>query len=542
MKLKNNINYIATSAKVFMTALILLLALLIIQSIIVETERTFASTKHRQEPKPAAELTPEEQQINRIKYSEKEFLPDGTIHLVYRPERTWVRRDKPEIMQIYDANDKLIWQGPISRRPHYSHLSWAEQLNSYRRDFTQQRMRQLQMITPELSRTLEVPVQSEQQVIQIWRYNPAKNYFIGYDTDGKRIGYIGSTGFTNSIAETKSLGKFRSFTAWCPQDSFSPTLLWRTQRCIYQIDFEKQKVELLFESTDSDIEMMSQHAWKDIAPDKEGSTDYETYRPLLHFITKDSKHHLIMREPKQQFTITPPEDWKNWFGNSYQFTATRQAIFMRRSWIESRRPPEYSKSPKLYMEWGRNFRSQPQKYWVELYKVDNQGSLESLNRYTWTVPRRSESVKLTEYRMIMPSIVNKFSPPLYDWLWHLSGIKFWMQRYHRNDLAYEFASMVRDIRPGDSAINWLLSVAMMCFAFWHGWPRRKSWPKFLFWLAFVGIFNLAGLLTYLALNHVTVIKCPACGKSRGLTKVNCIRCGVELPAPKRGKLDLIFNS
>ncbi len=543
MRLKNKLKYIATPAEIFTTALILLLALLIVQGIIIATEDIFTETKRRREAtKPEEKLTPEEERLNRIRYSEKEFLPDGTIHLVYRPERAPGRVDEPEIMQIYDVNDNLLWEGPRTRNP-YRYLTWAWQLNSYRRDFTQQSMRQLQMITPEFSRTLEIPVQSEEKTNQIWRYNLAKDYFIGYDTDGKKIGYIGSTGFTNSIIETKSLGKFRSFTAWCPQVSFSPTLLWRTQRCIYQIDFEKQKVELLFESANSDIETMSQHAWKDITPGKEGSTDYEKYRPLLHFITKDSKHHLIMREPKQRLIVTIPKDWESWMGNQYRFTATRQAIFMCRYWIESSRPPDYRKSPKLFHQWWHNFRSLPRKRWVELYRVNSQSNLELLNRYTWTEPGLSETVvEARDFRTPATRYVSKFSPPLYDWAWHFVGIRFWTQVYQRSDFAYEFARMLAEVRPSESIINWLLSAMMIGFTFWHGWPRRTSWLKFLFWLAFVGIFNLAGLLTYLALNHVTVIKCPACGRSRGLIKVNCIRCGVELPTPKRGKLDLIFNS
>jgi hypothetical protein len=82
---------------------------------------------------------------------------------------------------------------------------------------------------------------------------------------------------------------------------------------------------------------------------------------------------------------------------------------------------------------------------------------------------------------------------------------------------------------------------MMVFVFLHGWARRTFWPRFVFWLVFVGLFNLAGLLTYLALNHTVVIKCQVCGKRRGLAWVDCVRCQAELPAPKRGKLDLIFN-
>jgi DNA-directed RNA polymerase subunit RPC12/RpoP len=49
------------------------------------------------------------------------------------------------------------------------------------------------------------------------------------------------------------------------------------------------------------------------------------------------------------------------------------------------------------------------------------------------------------------------------------------------------------------------------------------------------------LLTYLALNHTTVIKCPICGRRRGLKRVDCIRCGAKLPAPEQREVDLIFN-
>jgi hypothetical protein len=551
MRLKNNIKYIATLAKVFMTALILLLALLIIQSIIVETERTFASTRLRQKPKPAAELTPEEQQINRIRDSEKEFLPDGTIQLVYTLKRIPGQENQSDIdiVQIYDINNKLLWEGPRYNKP-YEYLSWAEQLREYRVGFTWQRMKELQMIQPVLSRNIEIPVGLPDKPEQIWRYNPTMNYFTGYDTDGNKIGYISSIGFTESKANAKPFGQFRYFTAWCPQDSSNPTLLWQTQRCIYQIDFEKRQAELLFESTDSDIDTISLHGWRDLFPGSDGYVNREKYRPLLNCVTKDGKNHSIMREPEQRLTITFPEDWKNWLNNSYRFTATRQEILLYRRWIEVSNFPDYRKSPKLNMEWWRNFRSQPQKHWIELYKVDNQArgelvessNLELLNRYTWTEPGQSESVKLAEYRMIMPRIMNKFSSPLYDWLWHLSGIKFWRQLYQRTDFAYSFARLISYVRPGDSVINWLLSAAMMGFVLWHGWPRRTTWLKFLFWLAFVGIFNLAGLLTYLALNHTTVIKCPACGRRRGLAQVDCARCGVELPAPKRGKLDLILSS
>jgi hypothetical protein len=401
-------------------------------------------------------------------------------------------------------------------------------------------MKQMQMITPAFSEILEVPVQSEQDIIQIWRYNPAKDHFVGY-TNGEKIGYIGSTGFTKSKSQAQRFGKFKLFAAWCPMDSLSPKLLWQTQNRIYEINFEKQEIDLLLESPE--INLVEIPAWRDLRPGTEGYIDTKEYRPMLRYTTKDGKHHLIMQEPQQELTITVPEDWKKWFGNYCRFTATKKSIFLYRAWIEASPPPDYYKSPEFYQQWRRNYRSHPQKSWVELYRVDNQGNLELLNHYSWTIPPQSESmVKLKDSRTPAKSYVSKFSPPLYDWSWHLLGIKHWSYTYRANDFADAFSEIMAEIRPGDSIFNLLLSAAMMCFALWHAWPRRTSKMKLAFWLALVGAFNLAGLLTYLALNHTAVIRCPVCGRNRGLTQVNCVRCGEDLPAPKCGKLDLIFST
>jgi hypothetical protein len=105
-----------------------------------------------------------------------------------------------------------------------------------------------------------------------------------------------------------------------------------------------------------------------------------------------------------------------------------------------------------------------------------------------------------------------------------------------------YAALIEHWRPGNSILNWVLSAAMMYFAFWHGWSRRTGLAKMIFWLIFVGAFNLAGLLTYLALNHTAIIKCQACGERRGLARLDCVRCGAVLPVPKRRKPDLIFDS
>ncbi len=537
MKLKSNLKYIATPAKIFMTAFVVLIAVSILQGIILEIERTFrlsATTK------PKAEFTQEEKRLNRIRESAKEFLSDGTIHLVHKPRRTPGRMDESEIEQIYDANDDLLWEGPGNKRP-YEYLSWANQLRRYRDGFTREQMKQTQMITTDFSRNVRIPVRSDNKTEQVWCYHPGTQYFKGYNTSGEKIGYAGSTGFTDSKSKVKPFEEFRLFTAWCPQDSVSPILLWQTQRHIYQIDFEKQNVEMIFESTEADIEIerTSLHAWRDLKPGAEGSSDPKNYRPLLICRTENGKHHLILREPRHQLSI----------GIGFpgaSVTATKKNIFVRNYWSDGMPPADISGSRELFDKWLQERRGKPRNLWVELYKVDNQGGLELLNRYDWTVPAPSMPVvKARDPRPAVKRYVSQISPPFYDYVLRLLGRKFWsraLNYQNRGDFFYSLARMVLDIQPYGGVINRVLTVLMMIFVFLHGWPRRTSWARFVSWLVFVGLFNLAGLLTYLALNHTAVIKCPVCGKRRGLARVDCVRCQAELPAPERGKLDLIFST
>jgi len=535
MKLKIKLQYIATPVKIFMAVLVILFLLSILQGICIEIENTYAREKYfKAEEKPEAELTEEEKRIDRIKNSAKEFLPDGTIHLIYRLEHI---SDQISQEQIYDTNDNLLWEGQSDKRP-YEYLSWAKNLRS-RDGFNKWQMKQVRMITTDFSRNVRIPVRSDNKTEQIWRYYPGAGYFKGYNASGEQIGYAGATGFSDSKSKVKPFGEFRLFTAWCPKDSFSPILLWQTQRRIYQINFEKQEVETIFESTESDIETerTNLHAWRDLKPGEKEYIDHNKYRPLIHCQTGDDKLHLILREPKQQFSLSIPRA---------SVTATKQDIFVCNYGNDAFPPKDIIKSQDLYFKWLEERGGKPRNFWAELYKMDNQGNLDLLNRYDWTIPPISGfEVKVRDRRPTVKRYVSQFSPTLYDLVVRLLGRKFLTSVYayqNRGDFFCGLVQMILEIRPYEGFINRILSALMMVFVFWHGWPRRTSWAGFVFWLVFVGAFNIAGLLTYLALNHTTVIKCPVCGKRRGLAQVDCVRCQAELPAPKRGKIDLIFNT
>jgi hypothetical protein len=299
MKPKDSLKHIAGPTKVFMTVLILLIAVAILQSIIIQTAM-FWKTPSRAEPAKPEKVSAEQKHREKIQNSAKNFLPDGTIHLVHEFSDTpTVSDDEQKQQEVYDANGRLLWSGLEKNRP-YEYLSWTRVPRGHD-VFAEWRMKQIYTITPEFSRPLEIPVRSREKTEQVWRYDPGRQLFVGYRVDAGNIGYIGSTGFTDSISRAKSFGTFKRFTAWCPQDSFSPTLLWQTSRHVYEINFEKRQVQLIFESTEANIKQIALHKWRDIRPQTQQDSNI-LFRPLIKCLTEDGKHHLIMRNPDQKLT------------------------------------------------------------------------------------------------------------------------------------------------------------------------------------------------------------------------------------------------
>jgi hypothetical protein len=547
MKLKNISKYVASSSKVIMTITVFLFAVHILQVITIELSseiyRILVKTKSDLSVTEQTKgFTEAEKRLRRIHRSGKNFLPDGTIHLTYWPARTPGLFDEAEKIQIYDANDTLIWQGSESENP-YEYLFWSDQrfhpYSVYYGHFNERRMKDMQMITPEFSQVLEIPILAQDGTIQVWRYLPGGDLFMGYRSAHSIIGFLGSTGFERSKSEAKLFGKFKFQSSWYPAGALEPTVLWQTSRRLYEINFQKQQVRLVFESPQANI--------KAVIPRDCRPVDTQTpkeqkikYRPTICIETEDSKHHLIMKNPEQTLTVTfPDEKWSD----NLNFAATEEGMFLIHHDSEIRMPAAYLKSPKLSAEWFRKFEGKPYKRWVELYKVDNQANLHLLNRYEWTVPDEfGPKIQRKGFRFQVQRAAMAFSSPLYDLAWFVLSPEFFIQRYRGNDFVSGSIQMISELRPANSLWSWLIIIAMAGITFLHAWPRRTSRPKLIFWLLFILAFNLAGLLTYLALNHTPIIKCPACSRRRGLGNVNCPQCGAELPAPKRGKLDLILTT
>jgi len=532
MKKEGALRHLSAVNRIFMTVLILLILVAIGQLIIGEMlfAHYYAAREQQEKLKADARM--------RIATSQKRFLPDGSIHLVSRRGYSRAGIDYTKL-QIYDVNNKLAWEG-IQKDMPYEYLDWAKYPQN---SWSDQRLRESKIIGSAFSRSLEIPVNSEERTEEVWRYDEQKDIFVGYRyrQGGSKIGYISSAGFTELKSEAKPFGKFRLFSSWVPQNSFSPMLLWQTDHQFYQIDFEERTVTLLFESTEHEIVFLRTLNWPSPPPDKKESSSIE-YRPLIYCLTNDGKHWLIMWEPEQRLTVVLPEGLHSRF---VSLTAIKDNIFLKHEGRELHPDLVYFKSPMKLREYLREYRSKDRKEWVELYKVDDEGQLELMSRFDWIRPADPVTVEIQERATAPHRFATAFSPPLYNvvwWIFHDKLVKLTTYRGYRGsgEFVRGIVEATRWSLPSSWYWNWIVSVATVSIAFRHGWSRRTSLARFIAWLAFVGAFNIAGLLTYLALNHTSVIKCHHCSKARGLDQDQCVRCGTELPVPIQGKLDLMF--
>jgi len=539
MNAKNPIHYIARAARVLMVTLLVLLLVVAVQSITIELASLFWTVTPAPSKEPMQELTPEQQRTQRILRAKKEFLPGGTLHLVtqigehqWQPAYGSYPSNAPTGQeQVYDVNDKLLWDGPASERP-YNYLSWAQAIRNDGFGFPRERMKHLQQFTE--PQTIEIPVATSDELMEVWRYDSWADCFVGYRIDGAPVGYLSAAGWTESKADVRPFGPFQSFQAWWPRDSHSPTILWQTERYIYEINFASRQSERILESSQSKIAYVAMNPsyrfWQ------VGGETLARTRPLLHCRTSDEVHHVILKDPDQTITIATPPEWKQWYGNHCEFAATKEGVFLRRTWLEYP-----ARAARGNPDWWTEFRRTPKNQSVELYRVDETGHLDLVNRYSWTLPGDPGAIRYVEPRSNVKQFVTAFSPLLFDLFWLPFPAGFWQNLLQRSEFAREFILGVLGMRSRYSVWSWLVTAAMLALTFRHGRPRRTSWGRLAFWLVFVALLNVAGFLIYWALNHTPTMACPACGKRRSLSRIDCVHCRAALPTPQHGKLDLIFS-
>jgi hypothetical protein len=196
-------------------------------------------------------------------------------------------------------------------------------------------------------------------------------------------------------------------------------------------------------------------------------------------------------------------------------------------------PKEIAQNYKAYVKWIQERRKAPIEIAEELYEVDSDGHITLLNKFEWIrQPRQSRVNPREKYRKFL----SKTSPAFYD---ILGGFFYRFYRrplYNYNRDFYQLFTTFLQFAPSYNPVSYLLSLLIAGIVFLYAWPRRTSLASLIGWIVFAALFNIVGLLVYLALNYTPTIQCRKCNKRRGLNLPQCPRCGGDLPVNASDKL------
>jgi len=547
MKPKHLLSTFSSVIQGFITLVTVLGILHLVQASTQGILQNAAMLKQRASSREKQDSPPQElSKTDRILRSDKRFQADGTMHYVYTVPSPRNHGEEEKLIQVYDTNDLLLWSGRSKPIP-YTYLSWGTShiwRHYYRFEgLNQGTVERIHAITPEFSQTLDIPINKDKQTQAIWRYDPGRQYFAGYTTDGNRIGFLGANGLVPTRAACQPLEEPLIGVTWCPPGADHPMMLWMTNSRLFQIDFAKQDVSCLVESPQSPLTNLSAQGWLDLKPKEALYADPNAHPPLLSCTNEAGTHYFVFRDSKQTVTFNPPPSWGSKVSNNYQFSSTPEGLFFCRDYIDFNEPPRHDR--KELDTWIKQYRQQDKTHWKELYTIDTRGQLNPVNRVSWIQHKLSEAKYQVAEAPIYYKLINLPSPLLYTLIGYVPNYRdaitrFFNQSRYRPTLA---SQLVRTIAFRTSRLVYcgLLSLLAVGLVLWHGIPRQRSRMLLIAWVLITALFNVAGLLTYLAFNHTATVRCVNCGKRRGIETNACPRCAAPLPQPVHSKPHIIMN-
>jgi len=547
MKTQNLLSTFSSVIQGFITLVTVLGILHLIQASSQGIIQNVAMSKQRTLRRDKQDALPQElSKAERILRSDKRFQADGTMHYVYTVPSPRNHEEEEKLIQIYDTNDLLLWSGRSKPIP-YTYLSWATShmwRHYYRFEgLNQGTIERIHGITPELSQTLDIPINKDRQTQAIWRYDPGRQHFAGYTADGSRIGFLGANGLVPTRSACQPLEEPLIGATWCPPITNHPMMLWMTRSRLFQIDFAKQDVSCLLESPQSPLTKLSAQGWLDLNPKEALYSDPNAHPPLLICNNEAGTHYFVFKDSKQTVTFNPPPSWESKVSNNYQFSSTPQGVFFCRDYIDFNAPPRHDR--KQLDKWIKQYRKQDKTHWKELYTIDVKGQLKPVSRVSWIQPKLAEA----EYQVVEGAIYHKLinlpSPLLYTLMGYVPYYRnaisaFFNEGRYRPTLVSQLARTIA-FRTSSLVYCGILSLFMAGFVLWHGMPRQRSRMLLGAWVILAALFNVAGLLTYLAFNHTATVKCVDCGKRRCIDTDGCPRCSAPLPQLIHSKPHLIMN-
>lgn len=524
----------------FLTVLMILTILILIGQKIIEAiiHPLFPLEHTPYIDQPEKILSDTEKKQQRIAHADKQFSPEGTLYLLSRREPNqgtslymgmpggMIDYSTDAIYDIYDSDLNRLWSGKSFSDAPFQFItstisSWKTRPFQYNKRL--------------LKSKFVIPVGNSENGIQAnWLYDNDKNFFIGYDQNKQQIGYFSTEGFTDNRHPPKPLKSncaYGSVKLDLPNKWY---FVWQTEHKLYQIDFSTRSFTILFEYDKAAINEVTFLRKDDIVTDRGGfMTNPDDRYEFLTIRTTDKNLFLIQKDTSGVLQLKMPIQLFYQFSQA-QWAYSKDQFFLTFEGTTGRPPI----GTDLFRQWMEDHYNKPVQQWMELYRIEKDGTLNRLNRFEYCKP------VLYEFGYD-PKPNQQKEPPYLSYTTSVNPTVFYglsflkVMQADQNGEFYLFPEIIKEFHPRQPKIAYPVTFVFMGLMLYHFWPRRTSWVKGSFWLGVILLFNAAGFLTYLALNHYPVIGCHACRKRRGLNRPDCPSCGAALPKPQGRPIDIL---
>jgi hypothetical protein len=490
---------------------------------------------------------------NSIDPSTIKYLPDGTIHLEFseyisKSLKTLKSRSELKMqIKIYDSNFNLIWEGNSDSNNIYSgrYLSFGNSIPTYELNNDIYRF---SSVYPYVTQSLVIPAKEDIVKNGYWKYNHFTHCFEEFDENKNIIGYCGSEGFVSDKSQIKRFGELFFITSGClDTNNEGPHVLLGTRHEMYEMNFGTHTIQSIIKLPEKQIKKVWIYDWGNFFPKESPSVESIKYRPLIMCQTQDDSLFFILRDPDEIIQTRLLDEFKT---KNISFIATYENIYIRVRDLGLNPPEEIAKDYRAYSEWLDYRNENPIKYSDHLYTVDASGTIKLLNGLEWTKPARVTSSNSSGYSLPYPNkkilrTIAISSPVFYD-LFNNLFIMFIGNPFLNNLESHMVDMAITEIldisSPFHNPYCYFISALIAGIVFIHARPRRKSRAGLIGWVVFAFLFNVVGLLVYLATNFTPTIKCHKCNKKRGLKTSKCPHCNAELSIVNTDRICIITEN
>ena len=500
---------LADSIAILLLLLTVALVLVMMTGIFADLTKSFDNDKRIESgPKwEKIELTKEQTKQNSLYYTQKVYTPSGEIYLAktnkfmdgeVEKSRTEYRDfdgEKVNIFPLSFGNDASIFR----------HQEYEFDM------LTQMRPGAKEII---------IDVTKGQKITQRWQWESLKQIFVGYDTKGNVLGYAGINGVFDDIKDAQQFGLPYGMWGFVPDDSYTPKIVWFTDKGVSYLNFKDRKIKPLIEGGKKVTGLLRQNlGWNTnewYFDDKSGQQ--AGYDSMFFLKTEDNQFYFV----EENCDVTKLEVPQNTVqagvcgleGKLYGYAQIEEPFLLA----------DGQKCKKA------NF---------GLYNVAKDGVMTPINSVDLMyypagklVPCKGDS---EPNRYILFKYTTIFSPVIMDAVWKRVVVAY---ADRRNFYAYrDFFGFITPYYIGWATLS---SLVMAGLAFLYARGRCGSKAQLIGWCLFTIVFNLAGLLTCIVVVSQKRIVCHNCGKKRTLQIPNCIYCGSELEKPQPKETDLIL--